>query len=323
MEYIEGRTLDNVLAAEGPLPMEQARTLLAQIASALTAAHQKGVIHRDVRPGNILLEHDTGRAVLSDFGLSGIKETGSEVVTRLTQVGEALGDPRYSSPEQLLGDMATDATDVYSFGVVGYEVIGGCGPYDAATVREEMAAKLQRPPRLLREMRPDVPAAIERLLDRCLSRNPEHRPRAAELRQLLDYPDARASADAVNEREPPFIPALSSFLSELRRRRVYRAAAAYLAVAFVALQGADIVLPALPLPAWTLTALVVLTLTGFPVVLVLTWIYDLNRGGLERTPDAAPEPQLPGDRIARRTLQVAGISLSLIVAALLAWWVFD
>jgi serine/threonine protein kinase len=327
MEYVDGRTLADVLASEGPLEAEHARALLEQVAGALAAAHLKGIIHRDVRPGNVMVENDSGRAVLTDFGLAGIKETGSDLMTRLTSVGEMLGDPRYCSPEQLLGERVTEETDIYSFGIVGYEVVSGAGPFDAATPRQHVAAHLQQPPRPLAELRADVTPGLARLLERCLSRKPEHRPRAIEVRATLATlspappPLLHASSQPAATRDPPFFPALSSFLAELRRRRVYRAAAAYLAVAFVTLEAADIVFPTLPLPAWALPVLVAVTLAAFPVVLVLTWIFDLNRGGIERTP--AQAPLLPGDRLARRVLQSLGIALSLLAAVLLAWWVLS
>jgi serine/threonine protein kinase len=343
MEYVEGRTLADVLEADGPLPPERAGRTLQQVASALDAAHGRGIIHRDVRPGNIMVENGTGRIVLTDFGLSGIKESGTELVTRLTRAGELLGDPRYTSPEQLLGEAVTEETDIYSFGVVGYEILAGTGPFAGSSPREMVAAQLQTAPRPLAELRGDVPPELARVIERCLARRPEHRPRAAELCRALDglgaaTNGARAAGDGIHlpavgvsgvpdapgashpKHEPPFSPALSSFLGELKRRRVYRAAVTYLAVSFVMLQGADIVVPELPLPHWTLSAVVAATLAGLPVVLVLTWIFDLNRTGIERTP-ADTAALLPGERLARRIYMIAGILLSILVAAAVAWWI--
>jgi serine/threonine protein kinase len=325
MEYVEGRTLEDVLSAGGPVVPERARELLAQVAAALAAAHEKRIIHRDVRPGNILIEDATGRAVLTDFGIAGIKETGSEVVTRLTRASEVLGDPRYASPEQLLGEPITDETDLYSFGVVGYELLTGSGPYAAQSAREMIAAHLKGTPRPLREGRPDLPVELARLLERCLAKKPEHRPQAREVLAALEAMDAggarstaTGAAAAAAEHEPPFFPALSSFLAELKRRRVYRAAVTYLAAAFVVLQGADIVFPALAVPGWIFPVLVSATLAGFPVVIVLTWIFDLNRGGIERTPDAGE--LLPGERIARRVFLGIGVLVTVLLTALAAWW---
>jgi serine/threonine protein kinase len=108
MEYVEGRTLTDVLAAGGVYEEPAARELLAALASALTAAHEKGVIHRDVRPANVLLENRTGRAVLGDFGVAGLLDSGSAAAARLTTAGMVLGDPRYHSPEQVRGEPAVE-----------------------------------------------------------------------------------------------------------------------------------------------------------------------------------------------------------------------
>jgi eukaryotic-like serine/threonine-protein kinase len=325
MEYVEGRTLEDLLASQGAMEMDGAIELLTQLASALAAAHEKRIIHRDVRPGNVLIEDGTSRAVLTDFGIAGIRETGSEVVTRLTRASEVLGDPRYASPEQLLGEPVTEAADVYSFGVLGYEILARAGPFTADSPRALVAAHLQQTPRGLREVRADVPAEAALLVERCLAKKPEHRPRAADVAAALAALAATRKASShggeapAADDEPPFFPALASFLGELRRRRVYRAAATYLAATFVALQGADIVFPALSVAAWVLPALVIAAAAGFPVVLVLTWIFDINRGGIERTPD--PElTLLAGERIARRTVQIVSLVLTVFAAALFGWW---
>jgi tRNA A-37 threonylcarbamoyl transferase component Bud32 len=317
MEYFEGRALTDVLAAESPLSLERARRILAQIAAALAAAHAKGVIHRDVRPGNVLVESGTERIALVDFGIAGIKETGSEVVTRLTRTGESLGDPRYASPEQLLGEPVTEATDVYSFGVLAYEVLTGAGPYPAGTDRERVAAHLQQVPRPLAELRPGLPAELL-LMEKCLAKRPEQRPRAERLAPALDGSTAAAGPDY--ETEAPFFPALAAFLDELRRRRVYRVAVAYLAAVFILLQGADLVLPVLATPGWVYPAIVAVSLAGFPVVLVLSWIFDVTRSGIRRTPAPDSATALPADRMLRNTLKVAGLLASVAAAALAGRW---
>jgi len=329
MEYVEGRTLEDVLAADAPHDLALAREWLTQLAAALATAHEKRIIHRDVRPANILLEDATGRVVLTDFGIAGIKESGNAIITRLTRAGESLGDPRYASPEQLLGEPVTEATDVYSLGVVAYEVLSGAGPFAADVPREMVAAHLLQAPRDLREMRADVPAELVRLIERCLAKKPEHRPRAAEVAEALaamgrepaSAPHNLVSGSAAAEDgEPPFFPALASFLAELRRRRVYRAVATYLAAAFLVLQGADLVLPALSVSSWVYLLLVTAAVGGFPILLVLTWIFDVNRGGIQRTPAALSDPLLPGDKLVRRALQILGIGFSVLAAALLGWW---
>ena len=115
---------------------KEAREILADVASALAASHAKGVIHRDVRPGNIRLGREAGRAFLMDFGLAAVRDSATESEARLTQTGEILGDPRYASPEQLGGESVTAQSDVYSLGVLGYEILTLSNPFGSGTRHE-------------------------------------------------------------------------------------------------------------------------------------------------------------------------------------------
>src|SRR5690606_5645849 len=108
--------------------------VLAAVADALRAAHERGVVHRDVRPGNVLIENGTGRVVLVDFGIAALLGTGSEQVTRLTGAGVRLGDPQHMSPEQLRGEPVGPETDLWGLGVLGHELLTGRRPFDGATV---------------------------------------------------------------------------------------------------------------------------------------------------------------------------------------------
>lgn len=317
MEYIPGRTLAAELEASGPPGGARAAAILAQLASALATAHEQGVIHRDVRPGNVLVEPRGGRVVLTDFGIAGIEETGSEAVTRLTREGEALGDPRYASPEQLLAEPVTAAADLYSLGVLGFELLTGRPPFPDGTVEERIAAKLGSDTPQLRVEDPDVPPGAIVLLERCLARRPEARPVARDvLRSLEPSPASGGAAVGGRASEPPYhrFPLLGGFLAELRRRRVYRTAAAYLAGAFVLLEAAGLVLPTLSAPEWVYRAMVVAVLGAFPGVLVLSWVFDLTRSGIRRTEGG---PQAGGSRVA---LEVGGVVVSAAIAGLLAWW---
>ena len=148
-EYVEGRSLRDRLEAMGAAAAEGARGVLADVAAALSASHAKGVIHRDVRPGNVLLERDTGRAFLTDFGLAAVRDTGSQSEARLTQTGEILGDPHYASPEQLRGEKVTAQADVYSLGVLGYEILTLSNPFGSGSRHELFTAHLRGDPREL------------------------------------------------------------------------------------------------------------------------------------------------------------------------------
>lgn len=315
-EYVEGRTLADALAGEGPTDPASARRVLAQIAGALAAAHERGIIHRDVRPGNILVERGTGRVVLTDFGLARIVESGSGRTTRITRVGEVLGNPRYASPEQLLGEPTTVETDIYSLGVVAYEVLTGEGPYAGRTTADILTAHVKGLPRDLLELRPDAGAELARLLGRCLAKNPAHRPSAAELAAAFAGAPAAAAAP---EDDVPAAP-LPTFLRELHRRRVYRTGAAYLAGAFALLQGADLVLRALPVPSCSYNVLAIAVLAAFPLVLVLAWGFDITRGGIRRTRAHPATQSAAGGRVVYLGLRAAGLVVSLLLAALVGWW---
>ena len=179
MEHIEGRNLADSLQAEGVMGVEQACHVLSQVASALAAAHEKGIVHRNLKPENIVCERDSDRVVLTDFGIAGILETGAETITNLTQPGQLLGDPRYMSPEHLSGEPITEESDVYSLGIMGYELLTLKGPYEAKSNVLMATAHLRQEP---------IPLAdphLGELLARCLAKNPKHRPRASEVARAL------------------------------------------------------------------------------------------------------------------------------------------
>lgn len=192
MHFVKGRTMEERLKAEGSLPVDQALTVLEAVASALELAHSQGIVHRDIRPGNVLWDEEHGKALLTDFGIAAILATSGDEVTRLTQTGQLLGDPRYLSPEQLLDQDLTELADIYGFGVMGYELLTGEGPYDARSNMEWITAHLSKEPRDLRHFRPDVPKGVADMLRRCLAREPNHRPAAADVVKVLEGGGAEA-----------------------------------------------------------------------------------------------------------------------------------
>ncbi len=330
MEYLEGSTLDDILQAEGSLPPTHALRLLRQVADALAEAHRHGVIHRDLRPGNVFRVADGDRAVLTDFGLAGILETGAEVVTRLTQPGEVLGDDAYRSPEQLLGEPLSPAADIYAWGLLAFETLTLQRPFDDSG-RSIGNAHLRRPPRNLRDLDPDADPRLARIIAACLAKDPRHRPSARalvrSLARLRKRRAARRDAARFADAGPgptsgaistaaENLPGLAGFLAELRRRRVFNVAIGYAALAYVLLQGAGLILPALPLPPWAYPLVVAITLAGFPVAMVLTWMYDLTNAGIQRA-EAAPPAAGP----LRWVLPSIGLLLSLILAGIIGWWV--
>lgn len=187
LPYVSGGSLEDRLAAAGPLPVDEVRRYVGQVAAGLAAAHRLGIVHRDVRPGNLLLDRDTDRVLLTDFGLAAVLDTGSEPVMRLTRPGERLGDPMYASPEQLRGEPVTDRSDVYSLGIVAFELLTGRIPFDAQTALQITAAHVRQEPRRASELRADVDAELDDLILRCLNKRPEQRPFAADVAETLGW----------------------------------------------------------------------------------------------------------------------------------------
>jgi serine/threonine-protein kinase len=186
MQYVKGRSMEERLKAEGRLSAEEAKQVLTEVTSALELAHGKGIVHRDLRPGNVLWDEENRRALLTDFGIAAILSTSGEEVTRLTKTGQLVGDPRYLSPEQLLDNELTELADMYLLGVLGYELLTGEGPYEARTNTEWITAHLTKEPKNLLDLRPDCDPALADLLARCLSREPNHRPSSAALASIFD-----------------------------------------------------------------------------------------------------------------------------------------
>jgi len=186
LELVDGRDLAEVLRRGGPLAPERVAELGAQAAAALAHAHERGLVHRDVKPQNLLLAVD-GTLKVSDFGIARIVDG-----TQLTQAGAVLGTAAYLAPEQAAGQEVTAAADVYAFGVVLYELLTGTPPQSASTVvaRARRGAAEEPPPPS--ELAPAVPAGLDSLILACLREVPEHRPTAREveltLRGELDPP---------------------------------------------------------------------------------------------------------------------------------------
>ena len=190
MQYIEGPTLADRLKQDGPFQARQAKHIIGEVASALAAAHKKGIVHRDIKPSNIILDEDTGRAMVTDFGIAAVKQKEKDEkqpVADITQAGIALGTPAYMSPEQLLAEPTTDKTDIYALGLLGYELFIAEGPYQVSTPKELMAAHLRDAPRPLSSMRGDIDPELARLLELCLHKDPAKRPSAAEVEKRLEH----------------------------------------------------------------------------------------------------------------------------------------
>jgi serine/threonine protein kinase len=183
MELIGGTTLAEVLHRRGPLPADEVAGIGACLASALAHAHEEGLVHRDVKPANVLVD-DRGAVKLVDFGIARLTGDG----TRLTETGTVLGTAAYISPEQVEGRDAGPPADVYGLGALLYELLTGTPPYPAMTL-VELAEHRQQPIAPPSELEPSVPPALDELVIRCLETEPDQRPTASDVAtQLSEAP---------------------------------------------------------------------------------------------------------------------------------------
>jgi serine/threonine protein kinase/tetratricopeptide (TPR) repeat protein len=188
MEYVPGGTLASRLA-RGALSVDEILRYGTAIAEALDSAHKSGFLHRDLKPGNVVISgHDHPKIL--DFGIALLLNSG-EGVPRITQAGMALGSIPYMSPEQLFGNADDERADIYSFGVMLYEMSTGQLPFMKNRPEALMYAIINNAAPAVRSIRPDVPPSLERLIEDCMQKDPSHRPSsagevAAELRRLME-----------------------------------------------------------------------------------------------------------------------------------------
>ena len=183
MAQVTGETLAERLRREPRLPWGEVASLLEQVADALAYAHAAGVVHRDIKPDNVLLDRGTGRALVTDFGIARAAQEGN----RLTQTGIAMGTPSFMSPEQATGDREVDGrSDLYGLGVVGYVLLTGALPFEAPNTPALLLKHVSEPFLPVHGRRPEVPAALAAAVERCLAKRPDERfPHALALRDTL------------------------------------------------------------------------------------------------------------------------------------------
>ena len=202
MPFIEGRSIRERIANDGPLSIGEATNVLRDVARALMYAHEHGIVHRDIKPDNILLSGDT--AVVADFGIAkALSAARTNVEQTLTQTGFGIGTPAYMAPEQAVGDPAVDArADIYAFGCVAYEVLSGKAPFAGRKVHLMVAAHMSEMPVALSDVRAGVPPALCTLVTKCLEKDPADRPQSArELIQALDAASTSSPQIALPKRD--------------------------------------------------------------------------------------------------------------------------
>ncbi len=186
MGYVDGESVGGRIKRRGRLPVEEARRIMKETADALSAAHNLSIIHRDIKPDNILLEGTRGRVMVTDFGIA--KALSASSGATLTGVGVAIGTPSFMSPEQAAGEREIDGrSDLYSLGIVAYQMLSGELPFLAPTVAGILMKQITEPAPDLRARRPDVPEDLALAVARCLEKDPENRwPTADALRRSLE-----------------------------------------------------------------------------------------------------------------------------------------
>jgi eukaryotic-like serine/threonine-protein kinase len=214
MEYVEGPSCADLIRDQGVLDIQQAVGIVRDACHGLDYAHRAGVVHRDVKPGNLLISKDTGAAKLADFGIAKAAEQ-----TRITQVGSVLGTAAYLSPEQATGAESTPASDIYSLGVCAYQFLSGRLPHEYGSLTELALKQQSESVQPIRAFRPEVPEALDRAIRVCLERDPAARYATAldmaeavsagahgddsEVTQLLERTQALSAADPEATRALP------------------------------------------------------------------------------------------------------------------------
>jgi serine/threonine-protein kinase len=222
MPFVEGESLRDRLAGRRKLPLDDAVRILRDVADALAYAHARGIVHRDIKPDNILLAG--GHALVTDFGIAkALSESQTEPRgATITHPGITVGTPAYMAPEQSLGDPVDQRADLYSFGCVAYELLIGEGPFPHPATHRLVTAHLTEAPTPVDQRRPDVPPELAALVMRCLEKAPERRPRSS--REVLEMLDATSTGE------------LRTLQRRFRRRQswLFVAASAVLATALAA-----------------------------------------------------------------------------------------
>jgi tetratricopeptide (TPR) repeat protein/tRNA A-37 threonylcarbamoyl transferase component Bud32 len=277
MPYVEGESLRARLG-RGPLSIAEVTSILRDVSRALAYAHERGVVHRDIKPDNVLLSGHT--AVVTDFGIAKAIAAATDTTgARLTQLGMAVGTPAYMAPEQAAGDPATDQrADIYAFGCMAYELLGGQPPFAGLAPHKLLAAHMGEAPRSITGLRADCPPPLASLVMQCLEKDPDSRPASAT--ELLQRLDAVTSPAAPH----PAMPAMLAGGRSMLPRALAAYAVAFVIVAIVA--RAAII--AIGLPDWVFPGALIVMALGLPMILLTAYTQYLERRVLTATPTYTP-----------------------------------
>lgn len=270
MPFIEGDSLRNRVS-QGGLPVAEVVGILRDVTRALVYAHERGVVHRDIKPDNVLISGAT--AVVTDFGIAkalSASRTGEQGTT-LTSVGTTIGTPAYMAPEQVAGDPSVDhRVDLYALGCLAYELLTGQSPFGHLPPQKMLAAHLSQEARPVRAVRPDCPPALEAMVLQLLAKDPAERPQQAT--DVLRTLDEGVSSQSVQVQPRSLAGMVGSY------------AAAAIVVALLAKAAVNV----LALPEWVFSGAVAMMVLGLPFVLITAWASHTARKVAVATPTVTP-----------------------------------
>jgi eukaryotic-like serine/threonine-protein kinase len=302
MQLIAGESLRARLAREGELPVDAVIRILHDVVDALAYAHEHGVVHRDIKPDNVLI---SGRhALVTDFGVAKAVSEATGAGT-LTSAGVALGTPAYMAPEQAVADPHVDhRADIYAVGILAYEMLTGRTPFAATTAQAQLAAHVTEAPVPVDAHRAAVPPALSALVMRCLAKKPADRVQTAQ--QLLGQLRAMAT--------PTGATPISSGAATIRRAHPLRVGAVFTFAAATALALVYGLMERLGLPTWVFGGTAVLLAVGLPIV-VITEVLERQRA-LARITGREPAPKgVPAWLTWRRSLTGGGAAFGVLALA--------
>ena len=281
MPYVDGDSLRQRLA-RGPMSITEIVSVLRDVARALAYAHANNIVHRDIKPDNVLLS--TGSATVTDFGIakaiSAARTTSENAApnTMLTVAGTSIGTPTYMAPEQAAGDPSTDSrADLYSFGAMAYELLAGRPPFHGMTPARLLAAQLGEIPKDVRTLRTDCPETLADLVMRCLEKEPSARPQQAlDLVQVLDTITSSGAAAAA--------PAILAG----GRINLGKAFALWAGAAVLTVITAWAAMRVIGLPDWVLPGSIGVMLAGLPVIAITWYVQKVAHRAYTVTPQFTP-----------------------------------
>ncbi|MEX2153976.1 MAG: protein kinase [Gemmatimonadaceae bacterium] len=281
MPFVEGESVRARLARSGALSITEIIGILRDVAKALAYAHERGIVHRDIKPDNVLLSG--GSATVTDFGIAKAiaasrTDGGDGKPETLTSIGSSIGTPAYMAPEQAAADPATNhRADLYAFGCMAYELLAGRPPFIEKTPQKLLAAQMSDTPEPIASLRLDTPDAMADLVMRCLAKDADARPQSAhDLVQVLDNVTSGGGHSAM--------PTILLGGQGMIRKALLAYAAAFVFVAVLA--KAAIV--AIGLPDWVYPGALVVMALGLPVILFTAYVHHTTRRLVTQTPTYTP-----------------------------------